>query len=128
MTARRADDRAQVLVGGCVPVADAGLPYAPIVEALRGLLVDLGADTLRELIGPSWPELARLVPGLGEVESTIPPGQNGQSRVFELLLGLLGRLRRAHLRLGPLRAEHHRDGDAQHEDDECTADRDGPAT
>jgi DNA-binding CsgD family transcriptional regulator len=92
LTARCAGDRTQVLAGGCVPAVEAGLPYAPIVEALRGLLADLGADTLRGLIGPSWPELVRLVPGLGEVESTTPPGQDGQSRVFELLLGLLGRL------------------------------------
>jgi predicted ATPase len=92
LTARCAGDRTQVLAGGCVPAVEAGLPYAPIVEALRGLLADLGADTLRGLIGPSWPELARLVPGLGEVESTTPPGQDGPSRVFELLLGLLRRL------------------------------------
>jgi predicted ATPase len=56
----------RVLVGGCVPVGDGALPYAPIVEALRGLLADLSVPAVRELVGPSWPELARLLPALGK--------------------------------------------------------------
>ncbi len=92
LTARRVADGTRVLAGGCVPVAEGGLPYAPIVEVLRGLLAELGAGAIRELIGPSWPELARLLPALGEMESTTPPSREGQGRVFELLLGLLGRL------------------------------------
>jgi DNA-binding CsgD family transcriptional regulator/tetratricopeptide (TPR) repeat protein len=92
LTGRCAVDGARVLAGGCVPVAEGGLPYAPIVEALRGLLADLGAGAIRELTGPPWPELARLLPALGETESTTAPDQAGQSRLFELLLGLLGRL------------------------------------
>jgi DNA-binding CsgD family transcriptional regulator/tetratricopeptide (TPR) repeat protein len=81
----------RVLSGGCVPVAAGALPYAPIVEALRPLPGELGADAVRQLAGPSWPELAHLLPGLG----TPPggrPGQAAQTRLFELLLGLLGRL------------------------------------
>jgi len=58
---------------------------------LRGLLADLGADTVRTLTGPSWPELARLAPGLGEPPGG-PRGQAAQTRLFELLLGLLGQL------------------------------------
>src|SRR5215211_4990677 len=58
----RAADGTRVLVGGCVPVGDGGLPYAPIVQALRGLLTDVGVSEVRELVGPSWPELARLLP------------------------------------------------------------------
>jgi predicted ATPase len=61
------------------------------VQALRALLADLGADPMRALIGPSWPELARLMPGLGQPGGD-PPGQAAQTRLFELLLGLLGRL------------------------------------
>jgi DNA-binding CsgD family transcriptional regulator/tetratricopeptide (TPR) repeat protein len=81
---------ARVLVGGCLPVGGDGLPYAPIVEALR----DLNAETdlaLRELAGPSWAELARLLPALGEPASG-PPGPAAQLRLFELLLRLLARL------------------------------------
>ncbi len=81
----------RVLTGGCVPVGDGTLPYAPIIEALRALLADLGADKVRELVGPSWPELGRLLPGLGEPVAG-PPGDAAQTRLLELLLGLLGRL------------------------------------
>jgi predicted ATPase len=85
-------DGTRVLVGGCVPVGEGALPYAPIVEVLRALLVDLGADAVRELVGPSWPELARLLPALGEPDRNGQSDQAAQARLFELLLGLFGRL------------------------------------
>jgi hypothetical protein len=47
---------------------------------------------VRELVGPAWPELARLLPALGGPDRRGPPGQAAQARLFELLLGLLGRL------------------------------------
>jgi len=80
-----------VLQGGCVPVGNGGLAYAPIIQALRVLPAELGVGATRKLIGPSWPELTPLVPPLGQLVSG-PPGQAAQVRVFELLLGLLGRL------------------------------------
>jgi DNA-binding CsgD family transcriptional regulator/tetratricopeptide (TPR) repeat protein len=86
------DDGTRVLVGGCVPVGEGALPYAPIVEMLRALLVDLGADAVRGLVGPSWPEVARLLPALGEPDRIGMSDQAAQARLFELLLGLLGRL------------------------------------
>jgi len=89
LTARCAAQGTRVLAGGCVPVGEGALPYAPIVEALRALLGDLGAGAVRELVGPSWPELARLLPALGEPDRT---GPAEQARLFELLLGLLERL------------------------------------
>ena len=92
LTSRCATDGTRVLVGGCVPVGDGALPYAPIVEALRALLAELGAEAVRELVGPSWPELARLLPALGAPDRAGPPDQAAQARLFELLLGLLGRL------------------------------------
>jgi predicted ATPase len=91
LAARCAADGLRVLTGGCIPVGGDGLPYAPIVEALRPLPDELGLDVLRGLAGPSWVELARLLPGLGESASG-PPGPAAQTRLFELLLGLLGRL------------------------------------
>jgi len=91
LTARCGADGTRVLVGGCVPVGDGILPYAPIVEALRALPDELGVATVRELAGPSWRELARLLPALGEPDAG-PPGQAAQARLFELLLGLLARL------------------------------------
>jgi DNA-binding CsgD family transcriptional regulator len=92
LTSRCANDGMRVLAGGCVPVGDGALPYAPIVEALRVLLGDVGVGAVRELVGPSWPELARLLPALGAPDRTGQPDQAAQSRLFELLLGLLGRL------------------------------------
>jgi DNA-binding CsgD family transcriptional regulator/tetratricopeptide (TPR) repeat protein len=91
LTARCAADGIRVLAGGCVPVGGDGLPFAPIMETLRPLPEELGADTVRELAGPSWRELARLLPALGEPEGG-PAGQVAQARLFELLLGLLARL------------------------------------
>src|SRR5215218_3033175 len=91
LTSRCATEGTRVLAGGCVPVGEGDLPYAPIVEALRALLGDIGVDAVRELVGPSWPEVARLLPALGEPEVG-PAGQAAQARLFELLLGLLGRL------------------------------------
>ena len=91
LTTRCATDGTRVLAGGCVPVGDGVLPYAPFVEALRSLPAELGVDAVRELVGPSWPELARLLPALGEPEVG-PTGQAAQARLFELLLGLLTRL------------------------------------
>jgi class 3 adenylate cyclase/tetratricopeptide (TPR) repeat protein len=91
LTAQCVADGIRVLAGGCVPVGGDGLPYAPIVEALRPLPEELGVDAMCELAGPSWRELARVLPSLGESEAG-PPGQVTQPRLFELLLGLLGRL------------------------------------
>ena len=91
LTAACAADGTRVLTGGCVPVGEGSLPYAPVVEVLRALVAELGPDTVRGLVGPSWPELARLAPGLGRPQSD-PDGHSTQSRLFELRLGLLGRL------------------------------------
>jgi hypothetical protein len=87
-------DATRVLAGGCVPVGEGALPNAPTVEALRMLIADLGASAVRELVGPSWPELARLVPVLGKAPASEPPIEAAQARLFELLLGLLERLGR----------------------------------
>jgi DNA-binding CsgD family transcriptional regulator/tetratricopeptide (TPR) repeat protein len=92
LTARCAAEGMWVLVGGCVPVGNGALPYAPIVQALRVLLAEVGVGAVRELVGPSWPELARLLPALGEPDRSGRPDQADHARLFELLLGLLGRL------------------------------------
>ena len=58
---------------------------------MRYLAPEFGVGAVRELIGPSWPELAPLLPTLGQFASS-PPSQVVQVRLFELLLGLLRRL------------------------------------
>jgi DNA-binding CsgD family transcriptional regulator/tetratricopeptide (TPR) repeat protein len=92
LMARCAADGIRVLAGGCVPVGEGALPYAPIVEALRDLTSEDGGAAVRELVGPSWAELARILPALGEPASGRPPGPAAQLRLFELLLKLLGQL------------------------------------
>jgi predicted ATPase/DNA-binding CsgD family transcriptional regulator len=91
LTNRCATDATRVLAGGCVPVGEGALPYAPIVQALRALVAEVGVAEVRQLVGPSWPELARLLPALGEPDGPGRPDQSAQARLFELL-GLLGRL------------------------------------
>src|SRR4029450_13523462 len=81
----------RVLGGGCVPLGEDGLPFAPVIEALRGLADDLDADELQAVAGPARQELARLVPDLawgGEAAAGPAGGSRaGQGRRFELLLG-----------------------------------------
>ena len=60
----------RVLRGGCVPLGEEGLPFAPVVQALRGLAGDLDAAELEAVAGPARAELGRLLPDLawgGEV-------------------------------------------------------------
>jgi DNA-binding CsgD family transcriptional regulator len=89
-----------VLEGGCVSLGDGGgLPFAPIVEALRRLPAMLaggsiaGLDSLDDLRTPATAELGRLVPELGaggRFESLSPDRPEWtQARIFEGLLALL---------------------------------------
>ena len=59
---------------------------------MRALASDVGVGAVRELAGPSWRELARLLPALGAPETGAPTDRAAQTRLFELLLGLLGQL------------------------------------
>jgi predicted ATPase len=83
-----------VLIGGCVELGEASLPYAPVVEALRGLGRELGPATLAELVGPGRSLLVRLLPELGQGEESaeVPVGPMAQAWLFEAFLGLLERL------------------------------------
>ena len=59
----RADELAR-LRGGCVPLGEEGVPFAPVTEALRGLARALDPDELEAVAGRARAELARLVPDL----------------------------------------------------------------
>ena len=72
-------------VGGCVQLGEASLPYAPLVEALRGLRRRFGEEEFSELLGPATRSVGVLL-GIGE------GGSVEQGRLFEQLLGLIGRL------------------------------------
>src|SRR5215212_6518173 len=108
---------ATVLVGGCVELGGEGVPFAPLIEALRGVVRDLDEPALARLLpGRARAELSRLLPELspggtdpvlrqvprwgsvtdpgsaGPPLSTTPGPWSEQGRLFELFLGLLERL------------------------------------
>lgn len=85
-----------VLQGGSVAVGDEGLPFGPIVEALRALSREVEPERIAAAAGASLPELARLVPELATLPDSgpIPTGQPDwlQVRIFDGILRLIGRL------------------------------------
>jgi DNA-binding CsgD family transcriptional regulator len=87
-------DGALVLLGRCVDVD--GLAYAPIAGALRSLATQVDGPELEAALGPGRAELSRLVPDLaGDDElPAVGPLSFGKARLFELMLGTLGRLGR----------------------------------
>ena len=91
-------DGALVLAGGCIDLGEGGLPYAPIVEALRTWVRGADEDVVASILGQGRPDLARLVPDLGHVSGADSAAGSGlnigstQGRFFELLLGVLHRL------------------------------------
>src|SRR5438270_2787750 len=88
---RAAEDGTLVLVGECVDLAEAELPYAPVVAALRAVVRERSEPELVKLFGAARGELARLLPELGDPGPSVQASL-GQTRLFELLLGVLSRL------------------------------------
>src|SRR5439155_7827056 len=82
----------RVVIGACVDLGAGALPYAPLVDALRTLVRDLGANAIRDLAGPALPTLARLVPFLGEARGVDSPDHHTRSLMFEGVLRLLDQL------------------------------------
>jgi DNA-binding CsgD family transcriptional regulator len=94
---RRATDAgAIVLEGGCVSLgSDEALPFAPVAEALRGLVRDVPPDDLLDLFDASTSEVARLVPVVASEPAVVGSDNRpdwAQTRIFESLLALLERL------------------------------------
>ncbi|MCP2340825.1 ATP-binding protein [Actinomadura rupiterrae] len=76
----------RALIGGCLDLGAASLPYAPFTAILRRL----GPETVARLASPAARgELARLLPALGDAA---PDAGSGQVRLFEHVLGLIERL------------------------------------
>ena len=83
----------RVLTGGCIELGGEGLPLVPLVEALRTLVRTTPGDDLDRFLGPARRELARLLPELALDEAAPPPPTAGSTaQLFELVLGVLGRL------------------------------------
>ena len=95
-TSRAIDSGASVLTGGCVALIEGELAYAPLVEALRGLLQRLDPAAVTGLLEGGRSDLARLLPELGEADrlpaAPDPPDAAGQVRLFAALVGMLRRL------------------------------------
>jgi predicted ATPase len=94
-SAQAVADGARILSGGCIELSEGSLPFAPIVEALRGLVESTAPDDLDDLFGPARSEFGRLLPELGTGATTSFSGMGlefGQGILFELFLGLLQRL------------------------------------
>src|SRR5688572_17405161 len=51
---------AVVLAGGCIDLGEGAMPYAPVAEALRGLVRRADREQLDAVFGPGRSELARL--------------------------------------------------------------------
>jgi DNA-binding CsgD family transcriptional regulator/tetratricopeptide (TPR) repeat protein len=83
----------QVWAGYCLPLADGLIPYAPIVDILRGVAADVGVLRLRELAGPMPARLAMLLPELGadasDIASQPGPGEGGLAGMYTSLLSLV---------------------------------------
>jgi predicted ATPase len=84
----------RVLSGGCADIGDGGVPYGPIVEALRSLTRELDAEQLERVVGTSRSDLARLVPSLGADQGSDNAVQSEtlQARLLDAVLGVLQRL------------------------------------
>jgi DNA-binding CsgD family transcriptional regulator len=86
--AAKAQDRARVLIGGCVEVSAAALPYAPVTAVLRQLVRSRGAGEVAALLsGNQAAELTALLAEFGEQPSGGDPAMT-RARLFETLLAL----------------------------------------
>ena len=74
-------------------------PFQPFVDALAHLARELSDDELREVVGAGAPDLARLVPALGERLGEIAAGNgpgvgDDRLRLFEAVAAVLGAVSR----------------------------------
>jgi predicted ATPase/DNA-binding CsgD family transcriptional regulator len=84
-----ADRKAQLIRGQCVPMGEEGLPYAPIVGALRDLENQHGREQILEWVGVGRHVLGALLPDVGTA-----PRENDDTirlQLFEAVTMLLER-------------------------------------
>jgi predicted ATPase len=97
------DDTVRVLTGGCIELGGDGLPFVPLVEALRTLVRTAPAADVDRWLGPARSELGRLLPELLAPGASAVAVSGSTAQLFELLLGVLagGGRDRPGLRLPP---------------------------
>ena len=87
---------ARVLLGQCLELGGAQIPYAPLVAALRPLARGMGAAGSEELPAGARNALAELLPELGGTGTRADDEPSArQGRLFEAMLALLERLGRS---------------------------------
>ena len=79
------DRRAQLIRGQCVPLGGEGLPYAPVVGALRDLVGRYGRDQVLEWAGVARSVLGTLLPELAAGGSTPTGGESMRLQLFEAI-------------------------------------------
>ncbi|WP_232247890.1 helix-turn-helix transcriptional regulator [Kitasatospora azatica] len=82
------------MLGNCLEVGAEGLPYAPLVTALRRLHRRIGPELERAADGLEG-HLSRLLPEFGEAD-TEPNDEYGRARLFEQIALLFERLAAEH--------------------------------
>lgn len=86
----------RTLTGGCLDLGEGSLPYAPFVEALRSLARELEPEARAAAFGTVPAELASLVPDLLSVDLPAAVARDmlagRQARLFDAIIGVLGRL------------------------------------
>jgi DNA-binding CsgD family transcriptional regulator/tetratricopeptide (TPR) repeat protein len=84
----------RVITGSCADIGDGGVPYGPIVQALRDVVRRLDDEARAAVFGPSVRELARLIPALdpGATQATSGPADAAHARLLDAILGSLQRL------------------------------------
>jgi tetratricopeptide (TPR) repeat protein len=90
--AGRVGDEAQVLLGSCVNVSGGGLPYGPIVDALRALARTLSPAVPDGLLGTVLGDLTSVASAPAQPlaqERAALVGEYARARLFELVLRLL---------------------------------------
>jgi predicted ATPase len=87
---------ARVLLGGCLEVGDVGLPYVPILAALRRFAARADDEELLVASAKGLPGLDRLLPELASetTDATASQGGLGQLQLFDAIRALLVRLSR----------------------------------
>ena len=85
----------RAMIGACLDLADGGLPLLPLAEALRALARTTSLPELERILGPLRPQLARLVPALGD-DAPDPDEPLAPARMSESVLAILGRLAADH--------------------------------
>jgi DNA-binding CsgD family transcriptional regulator/tetratricopeptide (TPR) repeat protein len=81
----------RVLTGNCVELGDIGLPYLPVVDALRGIADDPANVELLAEVATTMPALGRLLPGIqraGRVGGPVD-GELDQLQVFDAVRAVL---------------------------------------